>query len=151
VRGPNVLAGRNVARVTENVDLYPTFVRLARAGTSPLVDGTSLVPLLRGDPAPGWRDAALVEHHGPDFAAAAAPDAAQAGSGNPLTYEALRLPHSMYVEYTNGEREYYDLKSDPYELTNTYRKLSPSQVDALHSQLVQLENCRGAVSCQRGP
>src|SRR5262249_30001997 len=37
VAGPNVVAGSNVARVTENVDLYPTFVRLARAGTSPLV------------------------------------------------------------------------------------------------------------------
>jgi arylsulfatase A-like enzyme len=139
VVGPNVLAGRNVARVTENVDLYPTFVRLGRAGSSPLVDGKGLVPLLRGNPAPDWRDAALVEHHGPDSAAAAGPDAAKLGSGNPSTYEALRLQHSIYIEYANGVREYYDLKSDPYELTNTYTSLSPSRVDALHSQLAELE------------
>ena len=150
VAGPNVVAGRNVARVTENVDLYPTFVRLGRAGTSPLVDGKSLIPLLRGSPSPDWRDAALVEHHGPDFGVDAGPDAAPSGSGNPLTYEALRLPHSIYVEYLNGEREYYDLESDPYELTNTYRKLSPSQSEALHSQLARLENCRGAASCRGG-
>ena len=148
VAGPNVLADRNVARIAENVDLYPTFVRLARAGGSPLVDGKSLLPLLRGDPAPDWRDAALVEHHGPDYGVAAGPDAAQAGSGNPLTYEALRLPHAMYVEYTNGEREYYDLKSDPYELKNIYKKLSQAEVDSLHSQLVALESCRGADNCQ---
>ncbi len=149
VTGPDVVAGRNVARVTENVDLYPTFVRLGQAGTSPLVDGKGLVPLLRGHPAPLWRDAALVEHHGPDFAAAAGPDEAQAGSGNPSTYEALRLPQATYVEYANGEREYYDLNSDPYELTNIYPKLSPSQVDGLHSRLARLESCRGVESCQQ--
>ena len=149
VAGPHVLAGRNVGRITENVDLYPTFVRLGRAGTSPLVDGKSFVPLLRGEPAPGWRDAALVEHHGPDFAAAAGPDAAQAGSGNPSTYEALRLPHAMYVEYANGEREYYDLKSDPYELTNAYPGLSAHEVDTLHARLAGLESCRGATNCQQ--
>jgi arylsulfatase A-like enzyme len=148
VAGPHVAAGQDVARVTENVDLYPTFVRLGHAGTSPIVDGKSLVPLLRGDPAPDWRDAALVEHHGPDFAVAAGPDAAQPGSGNPSTYEALRLPHAVYVEYASGEREYYDLKADPYELKNIYPKLSPPQVDALHSRLVQLERCRGAGTCQ---
>ena len=139
VAGPDVLAGRNVARVTENVDLYPTFVRLGRAGSSPLVDGKGLVPLLRGNPAPDWRDAALVEHHGPDSAAAAGPDAAKLGSGNPSTYEALRLQHSIYIEYANGGREYYDLESDPYELTNAFTSLSPSRVDALHSQLAKLE------------
>ena len=149
VSGPGVVAGQNVARVTENVDLYPTFVRLGRAGTSPLVDGKSLVPLLRGLPVPAWRDAALVEHHGPDFGAAAGPDAAQPGSGNPSTYEALRLPHSIYVEYANGEREYYDLHSDPYELTNTYPELSPLRVNALHARLASLESCRGAATCQQ--
>jgi arylsulfatase A-like enzyme len=149
VAGPGVGAAREVERVTENVDLYPTFVRLGRAGTSPLVDGKSLLPLLRGDPAPDWRDAALVEHHGPDYATAAGPDAPAAGSGNPSTYEALRLPHAIYVEYANGAREYYDLKSDPYELTNIYPNLSPEQVDALHSRLATLQRCRGVASCHQ--
>ena len=68
-----------------------------------------------------------------------------------MTYEALRLPHSVYLEYTNGEREYYDLNSDPYELTNTYSKLSPGQVAALHSQLDWLENCNNGATCSGGP
>ena len=151
VAGPGVPANRNVARVAENVDLYPTFVRLGQAGKSPLVDGKSLVPLLHGDPAPDWRDAALIEHHGPDFGVEAGPDAQQASSGNPLTYEALRLPHSIYVEYADGEREYYDLSTDPYELANTYRQLSQQQVNALHSQLAALETCRFVESCQQAP
>jgi N-acetylglucosamine-6-sulfatase len=150
VAGPDVVAGRDVARVTENVDLYPTFVSLGRAGSSPIVDGKSLVPLLRGQQAPAWRDAALVEHHGPDFGAEAGPDAPPPNSGNPSTYEALRLPRATYVEYANGEREYYDLQTDPYELTNTYRKLSPQQANALHAELTRLVSCRGAADCQNG-
>ncbi len=149
VAGPSVLAGQNVARVTENIDLFPTFVRLGGAGGSPHVDGKSLVPFLRGDPTPNWRDAALIEHHGPDYGVAAGPDAPPPDSGNPSTYEALRLQHSIYVEYTDGEREYYNLNSDPYELTNTYSKLSAKQVDALHSELAGLESCAGAAFCQR--
>lgn len=148
VTGPHVVRARKVRRITENVDLCPTFDRLGRASVPPTVDGQSLVPLLRRKPVRSWRDAALVEHHGPDFGAAAGPDAPQAGSGNPSTYEALRLPHTTYVEYANGEREYYDLDSDPYELTNTYSKLSPSQVQALHSQLARLENCHSSETCR---
>jgi len=147
IAGPHVVQGRNVARVAENIDLCPTFEHLGRAGVPPTVDGQSLVPLLRGKHAPNWRDAALVEHHGPDYGASAGPDEPPPGSGNPSTYEALRLPHRLYVEYTNGEREYYDLGPDPYELTNTYSNLSPDEVDALHSQLVVLENCHGVATC----
>jgi hypothetical protein len=27
----------------------------------------------------------------------------------------------MYAEYQNGDREFYDLLTDPYELTNTVK------------------------------
>ena len=151
VTGPDVKRGRNATRVVENVDLCPTFDHLGRAGVPPKVEGQSLVALLHGKRPVNWRNAALIEHHGPDFGPEAGPDAPAPGSGNPLTYEALRLPHSVYLEYTNGEREYYDLNSDPYELTNTYSKLSPGQVAALHSQLDWLENCHNGATCSGGP
>jgi N-acetylglucosamine-6-sulfatase len=148
VTGPDVPAGREVSRVAENIDLCPTFMKLGRAHVPPYVDGQSLVPLLHHRAVRVWRNAALVEHHGPDFGASAGPDAPQAGSGNPTTYEALRLPHSTYVEYANGEREYYDLTTDPYELTNSYPSLSQSRVDALHSLLAALENCHSSAACR---
>jgi arylsulfatase A-like enzyme len=148
VTGPDVVPGQEVTRISENIDLFPTFVRLGHAAVPPRVDGASLLPLLRGKAVPVWRDAALVEHHGPDFNAGD-PDAPQPGSGNPTTYEALRLPGSTYVEYANGEREYYDLSADPYELTNTASQLSPSQLDSLHSLLAGLENCHSSAACRR--
>jgi N-acetylglucosamine-6-sulfatase len=148
VTGPDVVPGQQVAHIAENIDLFPTFLRLGHASVPPRVDGVSLLPLLRGQNVPVWRDAALVEHHGPDFNAGD-PDAPQPGSGNPTTYEALRLPGSTYVEYANGEREYYDVTVDPYELTNTASQLSSSQLTALHSLLDGLENCHTSSACRR--
>ncbi len=148
VTGPGVTAGKTVTSIAQNIDLYPTFVRLGRASVPPNVDGQSLVPLLGTQPVPFWRDAALVEHHGPDFDPAD-PDAPPPGSGNPTTYEALRLPTSTYVEYATGELEYYDLQNDPFELTNTASQLSESQRASLHSALAALENCHSSASCRR--
>jgi N-acetylglucosamine-6-sulfatase len=148
VTGPGVAPGKTVDRIAQNIDLYPTFARLAHASVPPSVDGQTLEPLFGDRVVPVWRDAALVEHHGPDFDASD-PDAPPPGSGNPTTYEALRLPESTYVEYANGEREYYDLHADPYELTNTAGQLTPSQLESLHSTLAALENCHSAAACRQ--
>jgi N-acetylglucosamine-6-sulfatase len=147
VTGPDVARGQEVTHIAENIDLYPTFSRLGHASVAPHVDGDDLGPLLRQQVVPVWRDAALVEHHGQDFQASD-PDAPQPGSGNPPTYEAIRLPGSTYVEYKNGQREYYDLRADPYELTNTYSGLSPGRVDSLHSLLHGLANCHSSATCR---
>jgi len=75
------------------------------------------------------------------------PDLAPAHSGNPDTYEALRTADSLYVEYTNGEREYYDLRSDPFELVNIAGSLAPARLAALHAALASVENCHDAGAC----
>ena len=36
----------------------------------------------------------------------------------------IRLQHAVYVEYVDGEHEYYDIAKDPFELRNMYTKLS---------------------------
>ena len=148
VAGPGVPAGRTSARITQNTDLNPTFVQLAGATPSPRVDGRSLVPLLRGAKVPAWRTAALVEHHHPP-SDPADPDRQTAGAGNPPTYEAVRLPDSVYVEYRTGEREYYRIDRDPDERVNAYRRLPRRERARLHARLAALERCRGAASCWR--
>jgi N-acetylglucosamine-6-sulfatase len=148
ITGPAVRHGRTTHRIAQNIDLYPTVVRLARGSVPPWVDGVGLQKLLRGHPVPAWSDAALVEHHGPDTDPSD-PDQPPPGSGNPTTYEALRQRWSTYVEYANGESEYYDLRADPYELTNTASSLSPADRDRLHTILMRLENCHSAVACRQ--
>jgi arylsulfatase A-like enzyme len=142
VAGPGVPAGATTTKLAENVDLRPTFDGIAGAPVPRIVDGHSLVPLLDGSAPRGWRTGALVEHHGPDHASGD-PDLPRPGSGNPASYEALRTRDAVYVEYRNGQHEYYDLARDPNELHNTYARLPHAQRTRLHDQLEKLHRCRG--------
>jgi N-acetylglucosamine-6-sulfatase len=147
VTGPGVPAGRTVSQMAENIDLNPTFVQLAGGTPNPSVDGHSLVPLILGQPVASWRTAALVEHHGPDITVSDPDYENGALGGNPTTYEAIRLPNAVYVEYTNGEREYYQIDKDPEERDNVYATLSTSERAQLHATVATLSTCHGASNC----
>ncbi len=147
VTGPGVPAGRTVGELVENIDLCPTFAELAGAAASANVDGRSLVPLLHGEEAAGWRTAALIEHHGP-LRDRADPDVPARRSGNPSTYEAIRMRTAVYVEYADGEKEYHNLASDPDELHNTFSSLTGEEKSSLHAILNALENCHDAKTCR---
>src|SRR5262249_46622563 len=122
IAGPGVPRGRTAAQVTQNTDLYPTFLQLSGGAPSAQVDGRGLLPLLHPGQRPvPWRTVALIEHHGPDRNPSD-PDFDQGkASGNPTTYEAIRisrrhLPYfkgaveAVYVEYQDAahEVEYYN-------------------------------------------
>jgi N-acetylglucosamine-6-sulfatase len=101
-------------RLALNIDLAPTFAELA--GTEAKhAEGRSLLPLLRGDPQPAWRNDFLIEHL----------------QGLPYrevpTYCAVRGERYKYVLYQTGEEELYDLALDPHELSN--RASWPSLLD----------------------
>ena len=144
VVGPGVPAGARSRAMSENVDLAETFAELA--GTSIAGDGQSLVELLHGRRPSGWRNAALIEHRGPKLAWHD-PDFQQPASGSPWTYEAMRTPTFLYVEYKDGERELYDLRRDPFELHNIARTLSRSERAVLHAELGAMEQCHGGQAC----
>ena len=150
VTGPGVAAGRTVHRLTENIDLAPTFAALGKTLAPPGAEGLSLTPLLSGQrvPASRWRSGALIEHHG-RVMNPADPDKPQGGSGDPSTYEAIRTPGAVYVEYATGESEYYNLKSDPVELVNTAAALDPARRARLHARLLALEHCHIFSSCRQ--
>jgi N-acetylglucosamine-6-sulfatase len=148
VTGPGVPAARTVNAMSENVDLCPSFERLAGAPVPASVDGHSLVSLWHGHRASGWRKEILVEHHG-RVQDRGDPDLPQQGSGNPPSYEAIRTRDSLYVEYVTGEREYYDLARDPFELDNIAAQLPPARLRRLHRTLARIEACHGASACWR--
>jgi hypothetical protein len=109
-------------------------------------DGHSLLGLIKGSIPDHWRNAILVEHHGPK-PDPYDPDEQNRSSGNPLSYEAMRTPSFLYVEYKDGEREFYDLRNDPFELQNLLPSLTADQLDHLHAELLRLEDCHGAAAC----
>ena len=149
VTGPGVAPAHVIDEIAENTDLCATFAELAGAGAPATVDGRSLVPLLRGEQVPEWRTLALIEHHGPlnRLTEDDDPDVPAKRSGNPPTYEAIRARDSVYVEYDDGTREYHDYASDPYELRNTFSKLSPKAKASLHAAVDALRICHGAQAC----
>jgi N-acetylglucosamine-6-sulfatase len=154
VAGPGVPPDRVVSQVVQNVDLYPTFVQLAGGTPSSPIDGHSLLPLLHpaAGELPPWRTLALIEHHGPTLPGD--PDLENGnGGGNPPDYEAIRISdkqygNAVYVEYpTTGQREFYNIDTDPFEINNIYLTLSLAEQAQLHNMLLALENCHSASTC----
>ena len=141
VTGPGVRPSSATTDMVENVDLAKTLA--AMAGTSMGGDGHSLLGLLHGSAPAGWRNVVLIEHHSPRITTLD-PDFQQPASGRPTTYEAIRTRDYLYVEYADGELEFHDLRTDPFELHNTAGSLTPAQLAQLHFELLALEHCRAA-------
>jgi arylsulfatase A-like enzyme len=114
-----------------NTDYLPTFTRLAGAQTPAYVDGRSLRPVLRGT-VTSWRSAVLLE-------AAAEYSPSYRGV---RTVNAGGVPKRKYVEYSGGEKELYELGSDPRERANRYSSSSPAAT-ALAARLQKLKGCAG--------
>ncbi len=146
VTGPSVPAGATTNLMAENVDLAKTFA--AVGGGNLADDGHSLLPLLEGKRRPRWRNAVLIEHRGSPLSVHD-PDYQQPASGSPTTYEAMRTPSFLYVEYADGEREFYDLRADPFELHNIADRLTRRELARLHVELRALERCHGGRACWR--
>jgi arylsulfatase A-like enzyme len=144
IAGPRIPAGATTGALAENVDLAKTFEGIA--GISRPCDGHSLLPLFHGGIPRHWRNAVLVEHHGP-ATSAQDPDRQNTESGNPTSYEAMRTPGFLYVEYRDGEREFYDVKNDPDELHNLAGRLSTGQLSRLHRELARLQDCHTGRAC----
>ncbi|PWH16249.1 MAG: sulfatase [Anaerolineae bacterium] len=134
VRGPGIPPGTVISELSVNVDLAPTFLELAGAKAPYFLDGRSLVPLLfvPAQPVQNWRTAVLIESG--EFAK----------QTDVLAWRGVRTATFKYVEYENGEREFYDLVNDPYEMQNLASRLPEKTLLVLHTWLAQLQTCRAA-------
>jgi len=59
----------------------------------------------------------------------------------------MRTHSFLYVQYNDGELEYYDLLSDPFELHNLAPTLAPSRLLELHSELARMKHCHNGRTC----
>ncbi len=97
IAGEGVRTDRNLVA---NIDLAPTIAEAAGVRL-PGADGQSLLPLVEGR-ATTWRQALLIEH--------------MRGTNPIPTYCAVRTARYLFATYETGERELYDLESDPFQL-----------------------------------
>jgi N-acetylglucosamine-6-sulfatase len=135
VRGPGVGHDTKDERLVSGTDLMPTFLELADAPRPEYVDGRSLVPLLSGSELP-WRDSLLLEGYDDGFG-----DKTYV----PPDFKAIRTADERtYVEYETGERELYDLSTDPHQLRSLHDEPErAAEVTALSARLQALQNCSG--------
>jgi N-acetylglucosamine-6-sulfatase len=137
VTGPGVVSGTD-ARLTSNIDIAPTF--LEWAGVTPpknFFDGTSFAASARG-----------VAKSGPTaiLLRGCRTIAVPGGRGLCGGYETnmgmnwgLRTATWKYIEYPDGEKQLFDVVTDPYEMTN----LAPdpayaATITALHDRMVAM-------------
>jgi N-acetylglucosamine-6-sulfatase len=129
MRGPGIPRGETVSDLAINADLAPTIVDVANANAGLLMDGRSLIPVARNPGIESGRELLIEEP----------------------TFEAIRTERYKYVEYNTGEKELYDLQSDPFELRNRHGAPAYASVEAqLATRLHKLQNCAGA-SCRAQP
>src|SRR2546430_17507901 len=108
--------------------------------------GRSVCGLPRGAPGSTWRPEPLAEPPAPD-PLAGDPSVTAPPTASPPIYEAIRTTVSTYVEYSDGSREYYDRTTDPHELHNIVKSLSPVRLGQLHTALTNLQNCHNGTDC----
>ncbi len=156
VRGPEIPAGTKMGDLVLDTDFAPTFAELAGVEGFE-ADGRPLLPLMRGE-APPWRSAVLLEAFVDGRSARAGEDEQaedeqvtdKEGAGkskgegtrtDQTAFQAVRTETHKYVEHDNGEKELYDLQTDPYELDNVYESAYPSLIENLKAKLDALKSC----------
>ncbi len=148
VRGPGIKPGSRSSELAANIDLAPTIISLTGAKLPRGFDGRSLKPFWKNPKKRTRRPILLESYIGPNDVPADAtpPDGAGASaSAPPRNYFGLRAGRYKYVEYTNGERELYDMKADPAELHNRIASPAWRAVAArLSVELAARKTCRGA-------
>lgn len=145
VRTPKMRRGQEDALVG-NIDFVPTVLDLAgaRAPKGHRVDGSSLLPLIRGQ-ATSWRQEIILE----TFPTVNY----EVEKGPHQPYVAIRSKDDVFIRYQkngiwpttwNGEEEYYDLRSDPYQMNNSVSDPRyESRVKYLRRQAEKLRDCSG--------
>lgn len=137
VRGPGVAVGAS-SSIVLHTDLMPTILDLTVGGIPSFVDGRSFRTLLNGSVPKRWRSRFLIEHPVEptiDVAFGAPP------------HHSIRTKRYLYTEYVyTSEKEFYDLGTDPYQLTNSYSYPGGTVITGLQADLATLKTCAG-ITC----
>jgi N-acetylglucosamine-6-sulfatase len=127
-----IKGGLVLEQMIGNIDVAPTIMEAMGLKTPPHMDGTSFLPLARGESVP-WRDHFLyVYYWEKNF------------PQTPTTF-ALRTPTRKYITYYGlwDADEFYDLQADPDESTNllydpTQAQAARAMEDRLYDLMAEL-------------
>lgn len=99
-------------QIVSNLDFAPTFLEAAGAEVPAAIQGKSILPLLRGESPDGWRNSFYYHYM----------EGLYSWHSVPRHYGVTTGRHKLIHFYELGDEwEFYDLQSDPKELTNQYQ------------------------------
>lgn len=133
IKTPGGVNATNTTDLVQNIDIVPTFTDIAGISSPVSFNGRSLKDILMGQQTGPLRSEALYEFGGVK------------DSPNRIVIEtafsAVRDGRYVYAEYTNGDREFYDLQADPHQLVNQINNpaYSPA-VSSFQSKLFSLQS-----------
>jgi arylsulfatase A-like enzyme len=129
VYGPGIKSGVEADHLLAHIDICPTILELAGCKIPDAVDAQSFLPLIcdsSDHDVESWRKPVLLENWQLKQ---------NLSTSVPGTYSGLRYHRELYIEWVTGEREYYDLATDPFELDNIYASLPSNKKADLRSDL----------------
>ncbi|MBA2669323.1 MAG: sulfatase, partial [Gemmatimonadetes bacterium] len=135
VRWPGVVPAGSVSKeLVMNLDLAQTMLDLAGVQAPPVMQGRSIVPLLRGSVPSGWRDAIYYQY-------VAYPDWHMVHRQYGIRTQTHKLIHYYEVD----RWELFDLMRDPLEMRSVYSDVDYREVrDRLVTRLGELRLQYGA-------
>ncbi len=138
VRWPAAITPGSVNEdLVQNLDLAETFLELAGVPVPPGMQGRSLVPLLRGQTLPDWRDAIYYQYF------------EYPGWHMVRRHYGIRTrSHKLIHYYEIGEWELFDLEADPQELHSVWGYPAYAGIQARLSQRLDSLRAHFAVPAQ---
>ena len=118
IAGPGLQKGGRHSHLTSLVDIFPTLLSLTGAKTTRKLDGSSLLPYLKGEP-DRRENIALCEYH---------------DSGARTGIIMLRKDNFKYIAYPGYQPQLFDLDADPGELHDLSEEM-PEKCAELDSRL----------------
>ncbi len=132
VRWPGVVEAGvvNETDIVSNLDYAQTFLDIAGASLPDDMQGASLVPVLKGNTPPDWRKYHYYHYY------------EHGGHGVPIHFGVTdgRFKLIRYPAPEHDTWEFFDLKSDPQELTSLYGREYPEIQANLKTQLQRLRS-----------
>eukprot|EP00118_Oscarella_pearsei_P016408 m.156004 g.156004 ORF g.156004 m.156004 type:complete len:173 (+) comp38685_c0_seq3:478-996(+) len=140
----------------EKNSLAPSLVELAGLDPPRTMDGRSFVDVARGGgkKPTTWRTDFLIDYHGEGYECGCVecpippPDKFHEIDCKNNTYTCLRTQANetdfLYCEFTETDyAEYYDLKKDPWQLSNTIHMVHEDSLQKMKERLNYLRKCQG--------
>ena len=102
IRYPKLIKPGTVSQdLCINVDIAPTLLELAGAKTPKVMQGRSMVPLLKGEAVPDWRTSQFYAYW-----------------GSPPNHHGIRTERYTYMKVKNHPAELFDRRNDPEQRHN---------------------------------